>query len=108
VIALLRKAATESGYTRSKHIHRVRRGGKGLEGSEHRRRKSSHGAKLGFVIDELLAIRKDTVDKQVGDFLEFAMGSKVQNVVAPVMKVIPTASNRAKSRVAGGDSGESY
>ena len=84
----------------------MRGGGQGLESGENGGGQAAQGLELFFVGLEFVAVRKVSVDEQVGDLLEFAMRGEVHDVVAAVVQVVSAAADRAERGVAGGNSGK--
>jgi hypothetical protein len=68
---------------------------------------AAEAAEALLVVGELGGGGKVAVEKEVGDFFEFAVGGEGEDVVTAVVEVVAVAADGAEGGVAGGDSGES-
>ncbi|MCY1225688.1 hypothetical protein D9M72_378910 [compost metagenome] len=102
VVILLQGQAAQHGNCGAHHVHRVGGRRQLLQGGLDAGRQAAQGLQLGLVAGQFGDVRQLAVHQQVGDFLEFAGGGEVENVIAAVMQVVTGTANGAQGGVAGG------
>ena len=106
VVVFFRQGAAQHRDGGPHHVHRVAGRRQGFESRFHAGRQAAQRLEFFLVAGELGVAGQLAVYQQVGDFLEFAGGGEVEDVIAAVVQVVAGATDGAQGGVAGGNTGE--